>query len=72
MTFIVNQEGIIYEKDLGVITTRTVEKMKIFNPDNTWKKGKGDITAARQITGFSIRAGQLISKKTKYMILVFW
>jgi hypothetical protein len=40
MTFIVNQEGIIYEKDLGVNTTRTVEKMKIFNPDNTWKMVK--------------------------------
>jgi len=40
MTFIVNQEGIIYEKDLGVNTTRTVEKMQIFNPDNTWKMVK--------------------------------
>jgi hypothetical protein len=40
MAFIVNQEGIIYEKDLGVNTTRTAEKMKIFNPDKTWKKVK--------------------------------
>jgi len=40
MTFIVNQEGIIHEKDLGVNTTRTAEKMKIFNPDKTWKKVK--------------------------------
>jgi Protein of unknown function (DUF2950) len=40
MTFIVNQEGIIHEKDLGVNTTRTADKMKIFNPDKTWKKVK--------------------------------
>ena len=35
MTFIVNQQGIIYEKDLGVNTTRTAEKMKIFDTDKT-------------------------------------
>jgi hypothetical protein len=40
MTFIVNQEGIIYEKDLGKDTTRMAEEMKIFNPDKTWKKVK--------------------------------
>jgi hypothetical protein len=38
MTFIVNQEGVIYEKDLGVNTARTTENMKIFDPDKTWKK----------------------------------
>lgn len=40
MTFIVNQEGIIYEKDLGKDTTRIVEVMKIFDPDKTWKRVK--------------------------------
>jgi hypothetical protein len=40
MTFIVNQEGIIYEKDLGKDTTRMAEEMKIFDPDKTWKKIK--------------------------------
>jgi hypothetical protein len=38
MTFIVNQEGIIYEKDLGKDTTRMAEEMKIFDPDETWKE----------------------------------
>ena len=38
MTFLVNQEGIIYEKDLGSETARTAEAMKVFNPDKTWKK----------------------------------
>jgi hypothetical protein len=40
MTFIVNQEGIIYEKDLGKDTTRMAEGMKIFDPDKTWKTVK--------------------------------
>jgi hypothetical protein len=40
MTFIVNQEGIIYEKDLGKDTTRIAEGMKIFDPDKTWKRVK--------------------------------
>jgi len=41
MTFIVNQEGIIYQKNLGKNTKRTAEAMKIFNPDKTWKKTEG-------------------------------
>jgi hypothetical protein len=40
MTFIVNQEGIIYQKNLGKDTKRIAEAMKIFNPDKTWKKTK--------------------------------
>jgi hypothetical protein len=40
MTFIVNQEGSIYEKDLGKDTTRMAEEMKIFDPDKTWKRVK--------------------------------
>ncbi len=40
MTFIVNQEGIIYEKNLGKDTKRIAEAMKIFDPDKTWKRVK--------------------------------
>jgi hypothetical protein len=40
MTFMVNQEGTIYEKNLGKNTKRIAEAMKIFNPDKTWKKTK--------------------------------
>jgi hypothetical protein len=40
MTFIVNQEGIIYEKDFGKDTTRIAEKMTIFDPDKTWRRVK--------------------------------
>ncbi|MDH5203533.1 MAG: DUF2950 domain-containing protein [Nitrospirota bacterium] len=38
MTFIVNQEGIIYEKNLGKNTESIAKAMKIFDPDETWKK----------------------------------
>ena len=37
MTFIVNQQGRVYQKDLGTTTSRTVEKMKAYDPDSTWK-----------------------------------
>jgi Protein of unknown function (DUF2950) len=43
MTFIVNQEGIIYEKNLGKNTVNIAKAMKKFNPDKTWRKVK-DIT----------------------------
>jgi len=38
MTFIVNQDGQIYEKNLGKNTTASAEAMKVFNPDRTWRK----------------------------------
>lgn len=38
MTFLVNQEGVIFEKNLGKNTRRLAEAMTVFNPDNSWKK----------------------------------
>ncbi|TAN39905.1 MAG: DUF2950 domain-containing protein [Nitrospirae bacterium] len=38
MTFMVNQEGTIYQKNLGKDTRRRAEAIKIFDPDKTWKK----------------------------------
>jgi hypothetical protein len=38
MTFIVNHDGVVYEKDLGRNTERTAQAMKLFDPDSTWKK----------------------------------
>lgn len=38
MTFIVNQEGVIYEKNLGKNTESIAKAMKRFDPDKTWKK----------------------------------
>lgn len=38
MTFIVNHEGVIYQKNLGKNTERIAKAMKKFDPDSTWKK----------------------------------
>jgi hypothetical protein len=37
MTFIVNQDGVVYEKDLGQDTGKLSEAMSVFDPDNTWR-----------------------------------
>ncbi|MGD0258784.1 MAG: DUF2950 domain-containing protein [Verrucomicrobiota bacterium] len=36
MTFIVNQQGRVYQKALGPQTAKTVGKMKAYDPDKTW------------------------------------
>jgi len=36
MTFIVNQQGRIHQRDLGEKTDRTVKKMKAYDPDDSW------------------------------------
>jgi hypothetical protein len=38
MTFIVNHDGVVYEKDLGPSTAARAQQMKLFNPDAGWKK----------------------------------
>lgn len=40
MTFIVNQEGVIYQKDLDENTVTVAAAMITFDPDNTWRKYK--------------------------------
>jgi hypothetical protein len=37
MTFIVNQDGIIYQKDLGARTAVIAKSLKLFDPDTTWQ-----------------------------------
>ena len=38
MTFIVNHEGVVYQKDLGPNTAAIARGIKLFNPDGSWKK----------------------------------
>jgi len=38
MTFIVNHDGVVYEKDLGPNTARVAGQMQAFNPDQTWRR----------------------------------
>ena len=35
-TFIVSQDAVVYEKDLGPTTLEQFRKMKLFNPDKSW------------------------------------
>jgi hypothetical protein len=35
-TFIVSNDGVVYEKDLGPNTLDEFFKMELFNPDPTW------------------------------------
>ena len=37
MTFIVNHDGIVYQKDLGPRTAEIAATMTLFNPDPSWK-----------------------------------
>ena len=39
-TFIVNHEGIVYEKDLGEATGTKAAALKTYNPDKTWQKAE--------------------------------
>jgi Protein of unknown function (DUF2950) len=40
MTFIVNHDGVVYEKNLGKNTAKTAQAMDSFDPDQTWKKAE--------------------------------
>ena len=36
MTFIVNQQGRVYQKDLGAQTSRLAKRIKAYDPDSSW------------------------------------
>jgi hypothetical protein len=38
MTFLVNKDGELFEKDLGPSTARTASRMTAFNPNHTWRR----------------------------------
>jgi len=38
MTFLVNYNGTVFQRDLGPKTAEHAEAMTAFNPDPTWKK----------------------------------
>jgi Protein of unknown function (DUF2950) len=44
MTFIVNQDGVVYQKDLGPKTAQAANAMKTYNPDRTWAEADGGST----------------------------
>jgi len=38
MTFIINQRGVVYQKDLGENTLDLAAAMTEYNPDSTWTR----------------------------------
>jgi hypothetical protein len=42
MTFIVNQDGIVYQKDLGKETESLGKAMQEYNPDASWRKAEDE------------------------------
>ena len=40
MTFIVDESGAIYEKDLGPDTTKLAQAMTVYDPDSSWHKAE--------------------------------
>jgi Protein of unknown function (DUF2950) len=38
MTFIVNQQGIVYQRDLGLRTAELARAMKLYDPDSSWQR----------------------------------
>lgn len=46
MTFVVNQDGIVYEKDLGPKTDEEVKAMGRYDPDSTWGPAQPDSAVA--------------------------
>ncbi len=40
MTFLVDQDGVVYQKDLGKRTSERVKAMKTYDPDATWQKAE--------------------------------
>jgi hypothetical protein len=48
MTFVVDADGVVYEKDLGPKTEAVGKSMKEFNPSDGWKKAEEQEEAASQ------------------------
>jgi Protein of unknown function (DUF2950) len=36
MTFVVNQDGVVYERDLGQDTATQAARLAEYNPDSSW------------------------------------
>jgi len=47
MTFLVNQDGVVYEKNLGPETAAAAAKIISFNPDDSWRPAETAETGSR-------------------------
>jgi len=49
MTFVVNRDGVIHEKNLGIHTDKVVKGMKRYDPDSTWKAVQGNMGGVQAV-----------------------
>jgi hypothetical protein len=42
MTFIINEDGVVYQKDLGKKSDVLAKAMKEYNPNSSWQKGEDE------------------------------
>jgi len=49
-TFIVSNDGIVYQKDLGPDSLEIVKKMELYNPDSTWQPTDDQWPASVDVT----------------------
>ncbi len=49
MSFLVNQDGVVYQKDLGPETAKLAEAIRSFDPDDTWTRVSGDDLAPQSV-----------------------
>jgi hypothetical protein len=40
MTLVVNQDGVVYERNLGKATAAVASRMALFDPDSGWSKSQ--------------------------------
>ena len=42
MTFIINQDGVVYRKDLGPETGNLAQRITVYDPDSSWQRAEPD------------------------------
>jgi DUF2950 family protein len=65
MTFIVNQQGRVYQKNLGPDTDRIAEGLADYNPDPSWKRVDEDVIDADVDAALDLPDDQPASQPTK-------
>jgi hypothetical protein len=52
MTFLIDQDGVVYEKDLGKKTDTLVKALKEYNPNSGWQTAEDqqEVIAGEQTT----------------------
>jgi hypothetical protein len=58
-TFIVSNDGVVYEKDLGPTTLDQFKKMELFNPDKTWTPVEDEDDDQKQNGSSSQKAAEM-------------